>query len=171
MAQDFKRAFEEREKINSLQEQSFSNVKKENPDYSKESLQESSAEKMSGDSSSSAEENKSLEKSGEALKKISGSTVKISDSDQELMKKIDGILSEGLTDVFLNMDASKQKLFKEEGEKTVLKIKEVLSHTRFKVKKVIELIKNWLKIIPGVNRYFLEQEAKIKADKIIKLKK
>lgn len=171
MAQDFKKAFEEREKINSLQERSFSNSKKENPDLAKESSPESSFEKMPSDLSSGAEEKKSLEKSGEALKKVTSSTVKISDSDQELMKKIDGILSEGLTDVFLKMDANKQKLFQAEGEKTVLKIKELLSHTRFKVKKVIELIRKWLKIIPGVNRYFLEQEAKIKADKIIKLKK
>jgi hypothetical protein len=29
----------------------------------------------------------------------------------------------------------------------------------------------WLKLLPGVNRFFLEQEAKIKTDRIIHLKK
>lgn len=170
MAQDFKKAFEKESKTDFLQEQSFSDFNKEKGDLSKEISPESTVEKIGENLSTGAEEKKSLEKSGEALKKISSPQVKISDSDQVLMKKIDGILSEGLEDVFLKMDPIKQKIFKEEGEKTVLKITEVISHTKFKVKKVIELIKNWLKIIPGINRYFLEQEAKIKADKIIKLK-
>lgn len=171
MAQDFKKAFEELDQSNSFPEKSSLDSKREAFDNAKESSLESSLEKNPAESNSNAEEQKSLEKSGEALKKARTANVKISDSDQELMKKIDGILSEGLTDVFLSMDANKQKIFKEEGERTVLKIKEIVSGTKFKVKKVIELIKNWLKIIPGVNRYFLEQEAKIKADKIIKLKK
>jgi hypothetical protein len=34
-------------------------------------------------------------------------------------------------------------------------------------KKIFVLIRAWLKIIPGVNRFFLEQEAKIKTDKIL----
>ncbi len=171
MAQDFKKAFEELDQSNFFSEKSSPDSKREAFDNTKESSLESSLEKNPADSNSNAEEKKSLEKSGEALKKARTANVKISDSDQELMRKIDGILSEGLTDVFLSMDANKQKIFKEEGERTVLKIKEIVSGTKFKVKKVIELIKNWLKIIPGVNRYFLEQEAKIKADKIIKLKK
>jgi len=29
---------------------------------------------------------------------------------------------------------------------------------------------DWLKILPGVNKFFLEQEAKIKTDKILALK-
>jgi hypothetical protein len=35
------------------------------------------------------------------------------------------------------------------------------------VKKILALIRDWLKLIPGVNRFFLEQEAKIKTDKIL----
>jgi hypothetical protein len=33
----------------------------------------------------------------------------------------------------------------------------------------LKLIREWLLIIPGVNKYFLEQEAKIKTDKIQQL--
>ena len=42
---------------------------------------------------------------------------------------------------------------------------------KVKVKEIVKLIIEWLKIIPGASRYFLEQEAKIKTDKILKLKK
>jgi hypothetical protein len=56
------------------------------------------------------------------------------------------------------------------GEETVEKINSLLDKTKIKIGKIINLIKKWLKIIPGINQFFLEQEAKIKTDKIINLK-
>ena len=38
-----------------------------------------------------------------------------------------------------------------------------------KARKVLKLIKGWLKMIPGVSRFFLEQEAAIKAQKIMEI--
>jgi hypothetical protein len=38
------------------------------------------------------------------------------------------------------------------------------------IKKIRNLIIRWLRVIPGVNRYFLEQEAKIKTDRISEMK-
>ncbi|MFA5184646.1 MAG: hypothetical protein WC456_03940 [Patescibacteria group bacterium] len=83
---------------------------------------------------------------------------------------IDSILAEGLNEVFLKMSAQEQQAFKKKGEETVIKINELLSQTRVKVNKIISLIKAWLKMIPGVNKFFLEQEVKIKADRILKIK-
>ncbi len=172
MAHDFKKAFEDLDQLNYSPEKAPSDLsKKENLEIAKESAIESAPEKGVSDFDFAGEGKKRLEKSGEALKKAHKKTdVTLSDSDKELVKKIDNILSEGLEDVFLSMNPARQKLFKSEGEKTVLKIKEAVSGVKVRVKKIIKLIKDWLKIIPGVNRYFLEQEAKIKADKIIKLK-
>jgi len=90
---------------------------------------------------------------------------------QARAKAIDDILSAGLHEVFLQMNPAKQKEFKQVGEETVVKIVSLLDKTKVRVDKIISLIRNWLKIIPGVNKFFLEQEAKIKADRIIKLKK
>jgi len=83
---------------------------------------------------------------------------------------IDNILAEGLNDIFLKMNTKEQKAFKLKGEETVMKINELLSHAKVKVNKIIALIRDWLKLIPGINKFFLEQETKIKADKIIKIK-
>jgi hypothetical protein len=83
---------------------------------------------------------------------------------------VDNILSEGLGETFLAMSPAKQKLFKEEGEKTVKKINILLDATKVNVNKIVTLIRKWLSIIPGVNRFFLDQEAKIKTDNIIKIK-
>lgn len=83
---------------------------------------------------------------------------------------IDKILSEGLNDIFLSMPPAKQKEFQVKGEETVKKISIILGEAKFKVSKIIDLIKKWLKIIPGVNKFFIEQETKLKVDKIINIK-
>lgn len=85
-------------------------------------------------------------------------------------QEIDNVLAEGLNDVFLKMNSRQQADFKKAGEETVVKINVLLSETKVKVNKIINLIKKWLKMIPGVNKFFLEQEAKIKTDKIIRIK-
>ncbi|MCK4744766.1 hypothetical protein KAS41_01770 [Candidatus Parcubacteria bacterium] len=84
--------------------------------------------------------------------------------------KIESILSEGLEEIYVNLSARKQLEFKKKGEETAAKIFFILKKTKVKVKKIIKLIKEWLKTIPGVNKFFLEQEAKIKTDKIIDIK-
>jgi hypothetical protein len=83
---------------------------------------------------------------------------------------IDSILAEGLNEIFLKMPPADQAKFKKQGEETVVKINKLLSQTRIQVNKIINLIRKWLQLIPGVNKFFLEQEAKLKADKIIRLK-
>jgi len=95
---------------------------------------------------------------------------KMQNFQQKRAQEIDNILAEGLHEVFLKMDPKKQKEFKQQGEETVIKINKLLDKTKIKVSAIIELIKKWLKIIPGVNKFFLEQEAKIKADRIMKIK-
>lgn len=97
-------------------------------------------------------------------------TTSTSDWERKRAQEIDEILSAGLSEIFLKMPPKEQASFKKTGEETVKKINNLLSETKVKVNKIIDLIRRWLKIIPGVNKFFLEQEAKIKADKIINLK-
>lgn len=87
------------------------------------------------------------------------------------VQAIENILADGLDKVFLQMNPQEQKKFKEEGEKTANKISQLLDKAKLSVDKVVTLIRRWLGLIPRVNRFFLEQEAKIKADKILKIKK
>jgi len=89
---------------------------------------------------------------------------------EERKKKIEKVLAEDLDEIYLSMAPDKQMEFKRVGEETANKINDLLDKTKVKVKKIIGLIKKWLSIIPGVNKFFLEQEAKIKADEIINIK-
>lgn len=86
-------------------------------------------------------------------------------------KDIEKILEKDLDEIYLAMPVEKRIVFKAVGEKTIAQINELIEMGKINMKKVIDLIRAWLLIIPGVNKFFLEQETKIKADEIIKLGK
>ncbi|MCX6797932.1 MAG: hypothetical protein NTX66_01790, partial [Candidatus Falkowbacteria bacterium] len=90
---------------------------------------------------------------------------------QQRAAEIDKILADGLEDIFINLPPAEQQKFKLSGEATVAKINKLLEGAKVKVKKIVDLIRRWLATLPGVNRFFLEQEAKIKTDRIMRLKK
>lgn len=83
--------------------------------------------------------------------------------------EVEHIMEEGLKDAYRELTPVQQQQFKIKGEETAWKIRELLRATHVKVKKIFELLIEWLKMLPGINRFFLEQEAKIKTDKIIAL--
>lgn len=83
---------------------------------------------------------------------------------------IENILSENLDDLYLSMSPVQQMQFRQKGEETASKIEQLMQAVKVKVKEILNLIMDWLKIIPGVNKFFLEQEAKIKTDRIIALR-
>ncbi len=85
--------------------------------------------------------------------------------------KIEKIMEEDLNDSFQRLSPVAKQEFKLKGEQTAAQIQELLKSTHIKVKKILNLILDWLRILPGVNHFFLEQEAKIKTDKIIALNK
>lgn len=84
-----------------------------------------------------------------------------------LVKEIEEVLEEDLKELYLAMPKEKQAAFKAKGEETISLVSQLVRVAHVNVKKIFQLIRAWLKMIPGVNRYFLEQEAKIKTDKII----
>jgi len=88
----------------------------------------------------------------------------------ELTIKIEKILEDGLDDAYQRLSPIAKQEFKIKGEQAALKIRDLLKSTNLKLKKILKIILDWLRLLPGVNRFFLEQEAKIKADKIIALK-
>lgn len=81
--------------------------------------------------------------------------------------EIDDVLEENLKDVYLSLSPAERTAFRAKGEETRSRIRELARSVKINAKKIFQLIRDWLKMIPGVNRFFLEQEAKIKTDKIL----
>lgn len=97
-------------------------------------------------------------------------TAKQLSEDQIFNKKIEQILESDLRDLYINMPKNKQEEFRKKGEQITKQINLLLKDVKVGVKKILNLIFEWLSIIPGVNKVFLKQEAKIKTDKILSLK-
>lgn len=90
-------------------------------------------------------------------------------ADTILQKSVEDILSSGLEDLYQSLDQPRKIIFKQKGEETAASIVVLIKSIKFKIYEVLNLIRNWLFIIPGINKFFLEQEAKIKTDKVLEL--
>ncbi|MGB0757089.1 MAG: hypothetical protein ACPGO5_01410 [Patescibacteria group bacterium] len=90
------------------------------------------------------------------------------EQEQE-MEEIEDILEEDLKDVYAKLDPATQKTFKESGEETTKMVFDLVHQTKIKTRRIVSVIAKWLRIIPGINKYFVEQEAKLKTDKVVEM--
>ena len=85
----------------------------------------------------------------------------------ERLVSIEKVMASGLEEIYANLDSGTQQMLKDEGEKTASQIEALLEKGKDAAKKILRLIRQWLHKIPGVNKFFLEQESKIKTDRIM----
>jgi len=88
-----------------------------------------------------------------------------------LEKEVESILASGLDDLYNNLEPAKKIEFRSTGEKTAKTIALMINSVKYKIYEILDLIRGWLLLVPGINKFFLEQEVKIKTDKIISLEK
>ncbi len=86
------------------------------------------------------------------------------------LQDIEKILSEDLDELYFNLPPHEQQRFKESGEQAARRIEALMGAVKVKVKEVFRLIRDWMALIPGINKFFVEQEAKIKTEKILGIK-
>ena len=90
--------------------------------------------------------------------------------DATLMK-VERVLEDNLSEIYFALPPAARVRFKSEGEQTASQIRILIEQGKAKARTVLDLIRKWLKLIPHVNRYFLQQESKIKTDRIMELDK
>ncbi|MBT6253928.1 hypothetical protein HOI83_01715 [Candidatus Uhrbacteria bacterium] len=83
--------------------------------------------------------------------------------------KIEGVLSEDMGELYAALPPDVQPIFKAKGEEVAGKIMEMFAGAQVAAKKVLGLIREWLGIVPNMNKFYLEQESKIKTDQIMEL--
>ena len=89
--------------------------------------------------------------------------------DDEVIVEVEKILEDGLGDYVESMPEEARKRFLTKGRDVSIQIAVMVRGLKVELHRTILLIRDWLLTIPGVNRYFLEQEAKIKTDNIVAL--
>lgn len=82
--------------------------------------------------------------------------------------EIESILSGGVSDLYKAMTPDQQQVFRLKGDETAKNIETMVHSLKATTRKVVGLIREWLQTIPGVNKYFVEQESKLKTDEIMK---
>jgi len=85
----------------------------------------------------------------------------------ERLIDIEKIMSEELEDIYSALPPEVQAAVKYEGEVAAAKIEELIESGKSISKKVLAILRSWLEKIPGVNKFFLEQESKRKTDTIM----
>ncbi|MCW1892439.1 MAG: hypothetical protein KIH65_004345 [Candidatus Uhrbacteria bacterium] len=94
--------------------------------------------------------------------------VAISPKDPVVIE-VEKILEDGIGPFYAAMPQEAKDEFKKKGEAVAQEVSDMVRTFHVRFRRLISLITSWLKTIPGVNKYFLEQEAKIKADRIVQL--
>lgn len=89
----------------------------------------------------------------------------------ELRQAVERVMEADLKDLYLAMSPSERLEFKKKGEQTAQEITVEVQQPKININKILKLLFDWLRFIPGINRYFVEQEAKLKTDQIIKMSK
>ena len=84
-----------------------------------------------------------------------------------VLKQVEALLSEGLMQLYQSLPESRRAAFKQTGEQVANRITDMIMYGKAKVKEIWTLIGEWLRVVPGVNKYYLEQEIKIKTDRIM----
>lgn len=115
-----------------------------------------------------AERQPPLETVVEAAGGSAGQAVTDAQKD-EVTIEVEKVLEDGMGPFYAALPEDARPLFKKKGEEASLEISDMVRNFRVQASRVLQLVYLWLKTIPGVNKFFLEQEAKIKTDRIIQL--
>lgn len=85
------------------------------------------------------------------------------------LQQIEDVLSEGLGDLYQSLPPNVQPTFKAKGEEVANQINAWAREAKLVAKNVLSLIREWLGLAPRLNKHYLEQESKIKTDRIMQL--
>lgn len=86
--------------------------------------------------------------------------------DPELVE-IEELLANNMTDLFLALPDDRKQGFKQGGEAAAQSIRQLMHQGKATARRVFDIIRHWLRGLPMINRFFLEQEAKIKTDEVM----
>lgn len=85
----------------------------------------------------------------------------------EVKTRVSSILEEGMKEYYAQLDPAAQARFKAKGDEVAGQIAVMVRGFKVNVQKVLSLIRDWFLTIPSVNKFYIEQEAKIKTDGIL----
>lgn len=89
----------------------------------------------------------------------------------KVSEDVQKILEDGLEEAIVTMPEEAKQRFLQKGKEIGTILADMVRHYKVEVKRVLSMLKEWLTAIPGINKFFLEKEAKIKTDRILELER
>lgn len=86
----------------------------------------------------------------------------------EVLSLVKDILEEDLEEYVTKMPEATRERFENKGREIATRISNMVRSGKVQNKRVVLLIREWLLTIPAVNKFFMEQVAKIKTDSVLK---
>ncbi len=82
--------------------------------------------------------------------------------------EVEKLLEKNLGSTFALLPDNVKPFFKTHGEKIAQTVVGMINNKSFDGGVVMEMVEDWLKLIPKSNSFYLEQEAKLKTDSLVK---
>ncbi len=82
----------------------------------------------------------------------------------EVTLEVEKILEKDLGEFYAQLPPEAKEKFRKKGEEAATEISGMVRSFKLKFSRALRLVRDWLLTIPGVNRFFLEQQAKLKID-------
>jgi len=98
---------------------------------------------------------------------VPAATTAAHQAKDEVVVHVEKIMEEGLGGLYATLPDDAKPLFRKKGEEAAIEIASMVRTMKMQVARVLRLVRDWLLTIPKVNRFFLEQEAKIKTDELL----
>ncbi len=89
----------------------------------------------------------------------------------EVTLAVEKILERDLGEYVQALPEDQRARFQKKGQEVADEIAKMVRELHLQVKRVLTLIRDWLLTLPGMNKFFLEQEAKIKTDQMLELER
>ncbi len=91
----------------------------------------------------------------------------VHDPRSGILKSVEDILADGLQELYRALPEDRKRVFKQKGEAIANTITDLVMRGAARVKEVWGMLRDWLGALPGINTYFIEQEIKIKTDRVM----
>lgn len=85
--------------------------------------------------------------------------------------EVERILEAELGEYVDTLTPDEKDRFLRKGKEVSAVLADMVRNLRVHVKRALQLIRDWLMTLPGMNKFFLEQEAKIKTDRLLELER
>ena len=114
-----------------------------------------SPEAASAFEASKAKENVAEAAAVPAPAPVSNAQMPAAPAKDPIRARVESVMEEDLKDTYLAMPENLRRRFKLQGEKVAVQVAEMIKKLKVQAEKVLSLIRDWLKLIPGVNKFFL----------------